>query len=95
MKNRHLFSIILPIIYIAANAFCLFNSEWGHAGPTGYVVIFVIIISFPLGIIPFGLAAVTGNAALMFLFPIFGIVQYVLIGYFFGRWMDGRQARLR
>jgi hypothetical protein len=95
MKKRHLYSIILPIIYIATTVFSLFNSELGHAGFTGTAFFFAIIISFPLGLIPFGLAALTGNDGLIFLFPVFGILQYAWIGYFYGRWQDRRQTPLR
>ena len=95
MKNRHLYSIILPIIYIAITVFCIFNSKLGHAGFTGPAFYFAIIISFPMGLLAFGLAAISSTIAYIYLFPVFGLIQYVLIGYFFGRWLDRRQARLR
>ena len=78
--------IIFPIVYLAALALSLFNSGAGHGWGTGAMV----ILSLPLGSLSLVLEWLFPNAGLILLIPLFGFLQYMLIGYFVGSRLDRR-----
>jgi hypothetical protein len=88
MRKRYLFAILLPIVYIAVSVIFVLNSGAGHDWGTGAL----LILSLPLGAVSLALEYLFPKYGLITLFPLFGILQYVLVGYFLGGWLEKRRV---
>jgi hypothetical protein len=88
MRKRYLLPIIFPVAYLAAAVILIFNSGAGHDWGTGAL----LILSLPLGVLGFLLEWLLPHSGLIVLFPLFGFLQYIYIGYFVGSWLDGRSV---
>lgn len=84
MKQRYTFAVAFATIFLVSLIIFFFNSGAGHGWGTGAL----FIISLPLGAIPFGLEEMFPNYGFALLFPVFGLTQYIILGYWVGRWFE-------
>jgi hypothetical protein len=91
MKARHTLPIIFCVLYIALSIVLVLNSGAGHDWGTGAF----FILSFPLGLVGLGLEVLFPNRGLMMLCPLFGLIQYGVIGYWLGRRSDDKERNAK
>ena len=88
MRARHKVPILFVVGYLALLILLFLNSGAGHDWGTGAYV----ISTFPLGLISLALDYSFPHHDLILMLPFLGFVQYCLIGYFVGRWIEKRQT---
>jgi hypothetical protein len=89
MKNRHGFAVAFGLGYILLLVVFFLSSGAGHDWGTGAMV----ACSMPAGLIAIGLYYLFPSSGLGVLFPILGLLQWIMIGYFIGRFLDKRKFK--
>lgn len=84
MKKRHAGALVAAAAYISATIFFMVNSGAGHGWGTGAL----FVASLPLGAVAFLFGWLAPNTGFALTFPLFGLIQYICIGYLIGRWME-------
>lgn len=88
--RKFIYPVVLVIAYFVAFAYFFVNSGAGH--DWGSVAVF--LMNLPLGLISLGWDHLSGTRG--FSFPplvALGLLQYIMIGYFIGRWQDRRALK--